>query len=228
MTLPLTWTTRVAALDARELGVGDRPRLDGGRVGSPGWRSLHSSAVTCGAIGREQQRTSRRPPRRATARLGALGASAPTSRPRCSSSISAGDGGVEAPLVEVVGDLARSCGARRGAAASSPVAPPSTTCRSWPWASRQSRSRNRAQPSITSSVWSVQSNVSAGGPTKRWKRRSASAPTVVEVLLGRDEVALGLGHLGAVQADHALGEQPREGLARECPGRARCRSSARM
>ena len=43
--------------------------------------------------------------------------------------------------------------------------------------SRHRRSRNRPHPSITWSVWSVQSTSSVGGPTKRWKRRSASAPT---------------------------------------------------
>ena len=36
----------------------------------------------------------------------------------------------------------------------------------------------------------------------------------LEVLLGRDEVALGLGHLRARESDHALGELPLERLAR--------------
>ncbi len=77
---------------------------------------------------------------------------------------------------------------------------------------RHTRARKRRQPSIISSVCSVQSKSSAGGPTNRWNRRSASAPTRVEVLGRSDQVALGLGHLGPAHADHALGEQALERL----------------
>ena len=38
-------------------------------------------------------------------------------------------------------------------------------------------------------------------------------PEGVDDLLGRDEVAPRLGHLGAVESDHALGEEPTEGFA---------------
>ena len=64
---------------------------------------------------------------------------------------------------------------------------------------------------MTLSVWSVQSTSSAGGPTKRWKRRRASAPTDVQVARRCHQVALGLGHLGPVHADHPLGEERAKG-----------------
>ncbi len=51
-------------------------------------------------------------------------------------------------------------------------------------ASRQTRSRNRPHPSITLSVWSLQSTSSAGGPVERWNRRRASAPTDSRYLEG--------------------------------------------
>ncbi len=99
----------------------------------------------------------------------------------------------------------------RSSAASSPAL--RSACRAPSTARRQTRSRNRPHPSITLSVWSDQSTSSAGGPTKRWKRRRASAPTVVRIARGRDEVPLRLRHLLPVHPDHPLGEQPREGLA---------------
>ena len=66
---------------------------------------------------------------------------------------------------------------------------------------------------MTSSVCSLQSTSSAGGPTNRWYSRRASAPTVSKYLDGRDQVALRLRHLRAAHADHALGEQALERLA---------------
>ena len=45
----------------------------------------------------------------------------------------------------------------------------------------------------------------------------------VDDLLGCDQVPLGLGHLGAVEADHALGEQPGERLAQRGGGDAQVR-----
>ena len=126
-------------------------------------------------------------------------------------------GGVVGPALEVLGhpvdqtvsgfgDLVV---VRRPVGRSAPLDPSAS-----PVASRHTRSRKWRQPSMTSSVWSVQSKSSAGGPTNRWKIRNESAPTRVEVLLGRDQVAFGLGHFRAVHADHALGEQSLERLLR--------------
>ncbi len=58
--------------------------------------------------------------------------------------------------------------------------------------SRQSRPRKRRPPSIISSVCSVQSKSSVGGPTKRWNSRRASAPTVSKYLAGAIRLPLDL------------------------------------
>ena len=171
--------------------------------GRSGWRRCHSSAVTCGVIGASSgaQRVDRLVEDvGVAARLGVVG---PDDR------VSAARGCAPRRCGSTTGRGRRSprrivwCTIRRSARSAS-VSGPTSRARS-AVARRQSRSRNRRHPSITLSVWSVQSNASAGGPTERWKSRSASAPTLVEVLLGRDEVALRLGHLRAVHADHAPG-----------------------
>ena len=50
----------------------------------------------------------------------------------------------------------------------------------------------------------------------------------VEVVLGRDQVALGLGHLGPVHADHALGEVAARTAPRSTPGASPTSTRARV
>ena len=167
-------------LDGEQRRVGDRP---GRRVHAVGPRAP-SLPEARGHVGhhRGKQREQRRdrlvddvavPAVRRGDRLGDGGVQ--LSEP--------GDRGVEPPLVEVLGDRADGLVHALAHAASASVCGPSRVG-AGAVASRQSWSRNRRHPSITRSVWSVQSKASAGGPAWRWKSRRASAPTSLKYFSG--------------------------------------------
>ena len=88
-------------------------------------------------------------------------------------------------------------------------------------ARRQTRSRNRPQPSITLSVCSVQSTSSAGRPDEQVEQPEGVGPDRGRGSCdGATRLPRDLDILCAVHADHALGEQTGERLAQALGGEA--------
>ena len=118
-------------------------------------------------------------------------------------------------MFEVVGDLRRSCGARRGA--------PRRRSSSTPVVEVDLVVLAESIDAVEESSAALDDLVGLVGPVDVVGRRPGEEVEEAQpvgadglvVLLGRDEVALGLGHLRAGESNHALGEQSREGLARE-------------